>query len=76
MAHTDIQAGSKPVMSINQFCQSHEISRQFFNKLNKSGGGPAIIKIGRRVLISTEAAAEWRARHTVGGNNQLEMVAK
>lgn len=65
MAHTDSQSGSKPVMSIDQFCQAHEISRQFFNKLNKAGSGPAIIKVGRRVLISIEAAAAWRARYTV-----------
>lgn len=65
MAHIDLQSGSKPVMSIDQFCQAHEISRQFFNKLNKTGGGPAIIKVGRRVLISTEAAAAWRARYTI-----------
>lgn len=41
------------------FCQAHHISRAFLYKLWKEGRGPRIIKIGRRTLISREAAAEW-----------------
>lgn len=54
-----------PVLSIEQFCQSHSISRAFFNKLRQSNQAPDLIMVGRRVLISTEAAADWRNRHTV-----------
>jgi hypothetical protein len=47
--------------SVEQFCEGHgNISRAYFNKLVASGRGPRLMKVGRRVLISIEAAAEWR----------------
>lgn len=53
-------------MTIEEFCESHRISRGFLNILKQRGEAPDIIKVGRRVLISAEAAAAWRDRHTVG----------
>jgi predicted DNA-binding transcriptional regulator AlpA len=50
------------VFDINSFCQSHKISRSFLYKLIAEGRGPRLLKLGRRTLISSEAAAEWRAR--------------
>jgi predicted DNA-binding transcriptional regulator AlpA len=48
--------------SVEQFCESHgNISRSFFYKLLAAGQGPRLMKVGRRVLISEEAAADWRA---------------
>lgn len=64
------QSMSTPVQSIEQFCQSHSISRAFFNKLRQMNQAPDLILIGRRVLISNEAAAAWRARFTVRGCSQ------
>ncbi|RQR23350.1 hypothetical protein DIE23_35190 [Burkholderia sp. Bp9143] len=46
--------------SIDQFCEAHGISRAFFYELVASGRGPRLMKLGRRVLISHEAAADWR----------------
>jgi len=46
--------------SVEQFCTSHNISRASFYQLLKDGKGPAIMKVGRRTLISREAAAAWR----------------
>ncbi len=46
--------------SIDVFCKDHDISRGFFYKLLKEGKAPRIIKVGRRTLISKEAAADWR----------------
>ena len=48
--------------SIPQFCRRHSISRAHFYNLSKSGHGPALMRVGRRTLISAEAAAEWRRR--------------
>ena len=45
---------------VNGFCREHGISRAHFYNLLKRGDGPAIMKVGRRTLISAEAAAEWR----------------
>jgi hypothetical protein len=50
------------LMSVSEFCDGHRISRSLLYKLLGVGRGPATIKIGRRTLISAEAAAEWRAR--------------
>jgi predicted DNA-binding transcriptional regulator AlpA len=50
----------KPVLDIPDFCEAHGISRALLHKMWRNGTGPRIMKIGRRTLISTEAAAEWR----------------
>jgi hypothetical protein len=47
-------------MSIATFCTKHDISESFFFKLQSQGLGPAVMKLGKRVLISREAAARWR----------------
>lgn len=47
--------------SVPEFCNSHGISRAMFYKLAKEGKAPKVTKVGRRTLISTKAAAEWRA---------------
>jgi hypothetical protein len=52
---------AKPVSTIPQFCEDHEMSKAFYYKLDKQGLGPKVLKIGRRRLITAEAAAEWRA---------------
>lgn len=48
--------------SVAEFCHSHGISRATFYKLAAEGRAPAIAKIGRRTLISAEAAEAWRRR--------------
>ncbi|WP_304305885.1 hypothetical protein [Pseudacidovorax intermedius] len=45
---------------MKQFCSSHSIGRTHFYALVKQGRGPQIMKVGRRTLISEEAATEWR----------------
>lgn len=46
--------------SINLFCIKHTISRAFFYKLCAEGAGPRLMRVGRKVLISREAAEKWR----------------
>jgi len=48
--------------SILEFCRRHGISRAHFYNLSKSGNAPAVMRVGRRTLISAEAAAQWRQR--------------
>lgn len=45
-----------------QFCDVHGIARTTLYALWKEGRGPRIFKVGRRTLISAEAAADWRKR--------------
>jgi excisionase family DNA binding protein len=48
--------------SVNDFCKRHNICRATFYNLLKAGRGPAVMKVGSRVLISSEAAEQWRRR--------------
>jgi excisionase family DNA binding protein len=48
------------VLSVNEFCRRHDICRATFYNLLKAGRGPAFMKVGSRVLISREAAEQWR----------------
>ncbi len=57
--------------SVQDFCREHGISRGLFYKLLRQGLGPNIIKVGRRTLISQEAAREWRRRMEYESNPSL-----
>lgn len=51
-----------PAYSVPAFCAAHGISRGYLYVLWAEGRGPRRTKLGRRVLISGEAAADWRRR--------------
>ncbi len=47
--------------TVSEFCEAHgRMSRTLFYSLVKEGKGPRLMKIGRRTLVSQEAAADWR----------------
>jgi hypothetical protein len=46
--------------SIKQFCAAHGVSEAMFFKLVRQGEGPALMKVGRRTLVSIESAERWR----------------
>lgn len=48
--------------SVLLFCKTHGISRATFYNLMKRGEGPIVMRVGRRTLVSDEAAAAWRRR--------------
>ena len=45
---------------IASFCTAHGISRSTFYNLKKDGKAPRLMHVGKRVLISREAATAWR----------------
>lgn len=53
---------SRPTYTIQQFCDDHHISRTHFYALVKLNKAPRLMRVGRRTLVSAEAAAAWRAR--------------
>jgi len=55
--------------SIAEFCRRHGISRAHFYNLWKTGEAPRVMRVGRRTLISTEAAAQWRRRMEEAAGN-------
>lgn len=52
---------SSDAYSINEFCERHRISRSHFYDL-PDDDKPRLMRVGKRVLISREAAAAWRMR--------------
>ena len=54
----------KLAFSIKEFCFQHDISRSKFYDLLRNGLAPKLIKLGKRRLISVEAAKEWREMST------------
>jgi hypothetical protein len=48
--------------SIVEFCRAHRVSRAFFYVLLKRGDAPKVMTVGRRRLVSDEAAKDWRQR--------------
>lgn len=58
------QDGDLLAFSITKFCARHSISRAHFYVLRNTGKGPRELRAGDRVLITAEAAAEWRQVHT------------
>ena len=65
-----VQMKEKPIgvdplaYSVAEFCKAHPISRATFYNLKKLNQAPAIMRAGRRVLISVEAARAWREQRT------------
>lgn len=56
------QDTTSQLFDVPGFCAANRISRALFYKLLNDGDGPRVMKVGRRTLVSPEAAAEWRQR--------------
>src|SRR5262245_34424793 len=48
--------------TVEAFCMQHMLSHSMYYKLKADGLGPREFRLGIKVLISREAAAEWRAQ--------------
>jgi predicted DNA-binding transcriptional regulator AlpA len=48
--------------SVIEFAQAHGVSRAHLYNLWKDGLGPKAMRVGRRTLISKEAAETWRRK--------------
>ena len=60
---------NKPCYTVQEFCAAHGgISKVFFYKLLKDGKGPRLMRVGRRTLVTTEAAADWRKQMEMDSN--------
>jgi excisionase family DNA binding protein len=51
--------------TIPEFCEAYRLSRSGFYNAIARGEAPALMRIGRRVMISREAAEDWRRKFTV-----------
>jgi hypothetical protein len=46
--------------TIQEFCDTHRISRAHYYNMRKLGLGPDEARVGDRVIITLESAARWR----------------
>jgi len=63
------------VFTIAEFCTTHRVSRTALYEEMKRGAGPRHFKIGTKVLITTEAAAAWRAEREAAAQKQTVEAA-
>ena len=69
-------ADSEPAAyTIKQWCERWHISPPMYFKLQRAGGGPQTLRIGRRVLISIEADKAWRRKREVASQPSQECEA-
>jgi hypothetical protein len=59
--HTPARQGVRAASTVDEFCVDHRISRSKLYQLWNEGVGPRVIKLGHKMLITQEAAADWRA---------------
>jgi hypothetical protein len=61
---------------IPEFCARHGFSPAKYFQLAAAGEGPRVMRVGKRVLISREAASEWRrSRESAVGSAPEKTVA-
>jgi hypothetical protein len=47
--------------TIDEFCKAFRISRAHYFNMQKAGETPRVMHVGKRVIISRQAAADWVA---------------
>jgi hypothetical protein len=55
----------RAAFTVPEFCEAHRISQAKYYQMKKDGWGPAEMSVGRRRLISNEAATVWRREREV-----------
>jgi hypothetical protein len=50
----------RAAFTVPEFCDAHRISQAKYYEMKKEGWGPIEMEVGRRRLISSEAANVWR----------------
>ena len=51
--------------TVEQFLQAYNLSRSTLYRLWERRQGPAVMRVGRRVLIPVAAADAWAKAHTL-----------
>ena len=51
---------NRAAFTVAEFCEAHRLSRSYLYKIWAAGTGPRIMRVGSKVLISIEAAEDWR----------------
>jgi hypothetical protein len=57
---SDMDNIERDAYTIPEFCRRHGFSQSKYFAIAAAGEGPRVMRVGKRVLISKEAAADWR----------------
>jgi hypothetical protein len=57
----------RAAFTIPEFCEAHRFSQAKYYEMKREGWGPAEMSVGRRRLISYEAAERWRRAREARG---------
>jgi hypothetical protein len=66
------QPPARAAFTVPEFCEAHRISQAKYYEMKKKGWGPVEMEVGRRRLVSFEAAAEWRRKREANNGNTAE----
>jgi len=65
LRETDVE---RDCYTVDDFCTRHNISRASFYNLRKAGIGPREMRVLGRIMITPEAARDWRAEREAAAN--------
>ena len=68
LEHLPVPNG-RACFTVAEFCDAHRISRAKLYQLWKAGIGPRVLRVGAKVIITCEAAAEWRREREIASNS-------
>jgi predicted DNA-binding transcriptional regulator AlpA len=57
------KASPRLALTIDEFCKAFGISRSLYYILRRQGLGPREMRFGSHIVISMEAADQWRQEH-------------
>jgi hypothetical protein len=57
----------RAVFTIPEFCEAHRFSQAKYYEMKREGWGPAEMIVGRRRMVSFEAAERWRRAREAQG---------
>jgi hypothetical protein len=56
----------RAALTVREFCEAFRISQAKYYEMKKEGWGPVEMEVGRRRVISYEAASVWRRERERG----------
>jgi hypothetical protein len=62
----------QPIFTVAEFCAVHRVSRTRLYQEWKQGTGPRFFNVGAKILITREAAADWRHGREAAQSKQTE----
>lgn len=60
MTEAEAPAVEPLAYTIAEFCEAYRFGRTQYFQMKRRGLGPREMRVGRRVVISKEAAADWQ----------------